>query len=85
MAVAIKTQFLGPTNHRGARVKATHMLSGASATVSWSYESDIEDNHEYAVLALLRKIGRNDVANPPPKMARAPVNGGGYVYVEVTE
>ncbi len=54
MTYAIVTKFLGPTNTRGARVKAT-LPSGKSATVSWDHGSRSEDNHREAAIACAQK------------------------------
>lgn len=45
------TRYLGPTQHRGARVKAT-APSGRSITVAWDYALDVAHNHEAAARAL---------------------------------
>lgn len=76
MAIAIMTKFLG------SRVKATHMLSGASVTVSWDHAQDIDENHSAAMLRLLDKLGRG--GDERPAMVSASVSGGGRVWVEVT-
>ena len=52
MTYAIVTKFIGPTNTRGARVKAT-LPSGKSVTVSWDHRS--EDNHREAAIACAQK------------------------------
>lgn len=49
---AIRTVFLGPTNSRGARVKAT--CAAGSVTVPYEYEGN---PHEVAAQALLEKMG----------------------------
>ncbi len=54
MTYAIVTKFLGPTNTRGARVKAT-LPSGKSVTVSWDHGSRSEDNHREASIACAQK------------------------------
>lgn len=51
----ITTRFLGPTNHRGARVKATSG-SGQTLTVSWEYGLGIADNHAAAAAALAGQV-----------------------------
>lgn len=55
MRQAIVTKFLGPTNHRGARVKA--MASAGSVVVSWDYAEGIDANHARAAKALADKFG----------------------------
>lgn len=54
MSQAITTKFLGPTDFRGSRVKAT--ASAGSATVSWDHSKDIEDNHRAAAEELCRRL-----------------------------
>lgn len=51
---AIETKYLGPTNSRGARVKAT--CQAKSATVSWDYALNSQGNHEAAALALVHSM-----------------------------
>ena len=56
----IKTRFLGPTNHRQARIKATHKRDSEvtwSVTINWHYGSTAEENHYNAACALMRKDG----------------------------
>lgn len=45
------TRYLAPTQHRGARVKAT-APSGRSITVAWDHALNPEPNHEAAARAL---------------------------------
>ena len=52
---AIVTKYLGPTNTRGARVKAS--CEAGSLTVSWDYALNPEDNHKAAARALIRQLG----------------------------
>ncbi len=54
MRQAIVTKYLGPTNHRGARVKAT--CQARSITVAWDSAKDAEDNHYAAALELALKL-----------------------------
>jgi hypothetical protein len=48
MQQTIKTKYLGATNHRGARIKAT-TSSGISKTYSYKYEINETPNHALAV------------------------------------
>lgn len=75
MRQAIVTRFLGPTNHRGARVKAT--ADAGTVTVSWDYALGISENHERAAFALADKLGwtGNWVGGGLP--------GKGYAFVSV--
>jgi hypothetical protein len=51
---AITTKYLGPTNCRGARIKAK--CQAGSVTVGYEYDS-ADGDHDLAVLALLSKLG----------------------------
>lgn len=53
MFQAITTKFLGPTNHRGSRVKARAQVG--SITIPWDYALSVDDNHKAAALALALK------------------------------
>lgn len=53
MLQAITTKYLGPTNARGARVKAT--ASAGSVTVAWDYALNPAQNHCAAAKALAEK------------------------------
>lgn len=55
MRQAIATKFLGPTNFRGARIKAK--AEAGSVTVAWDYALGIEANHRAAAVALALKLG----------------------------
>lgn len=52
---AIVTKYLGPTNFRGSRVKAT--ADAGSVTLSWDDALDSRSNHEAAAKALADKFG----------------------------
>lgn len=51
---AIQTKFLGPTNNRGARIKAT--CDAGSVTISWDYSGNVEEMHAKAAMALACKL-----------------------------
>lgn len=51
---AIVTKFIGPTNHRGSRIKAT--AAAGSVTVSYNHALNIEANHAKAAEALANKF-----------------------------
>lgn len=55
MRQAITTKYLGPTNHRGARVKAT--AQAGSVTVPWDHALGPQENHAEAAKALVAKYG----------------------------
>lgn len=51
---AIQTKFIGPTNTKGSRVKASCWLG--SVTVSWDHALNSEANHIEAIQAMVRKM-----------------------------
>lgn len=51
----ILTKYLGPTNFRGSRVKATSG-SGTTVTIAWDDELNIDENHAAAAMALAAKL-----------------------------
>jgi len=52
----ITTKYLGPTNHRGSRVKATHTGNYTSVTLGYDHALDSEGNHLAAAKALTDKL-----------------------------
>lgn len=55
MYQAITTKFLGATNHRPSRVKATS-ASGHTVTVSWDHALNTTENHLAAARTLAEKL-----------------------------
>jgi hypothetical protein len=51
---AIVTKFIGPTNHRGSRIKAT--AQAGNVILSWDYALGVTGNHRAAALALANKF-----------------------------
>ena len=54
----IVTRYLGPTNHRCSRVKATHQRDSEvmwRATLDWDHSLDSTANHQLAAQQLLSK------------------------------
>lgn len=70
----IKTKYLGPTNMRGSRVKAS-TTNGISITLGWQHEYDSEQNHAAAAWALASKM------NWHGDWFGGCLHGGGYVFV----
>ena len=68
MRQAIVTKYLGPTNFRGARVKAT--AYAGSLTLAWDDALDVSDNHQRAADTLAKKLNW-----------LSPGNGATYTYV----
>lgn len=52
---AIVTKYLGPTNSRGARVKA--ICDAGSLTIPWDHALNSEANHKKVATALAWKYG----------------------------
>ena len=53
----IITKYLGPTNTRGARIKATASGSGKSVTISYPHELEGKAAHWEAARQLISKFG----------------------------
>lgn len=53
----ITTKYLGPTDHRGSRYKATHTGGYTSVTLNADHSMNAEANHVEAALALAEKLG----------------------------
>ena len=53
---AITTKYLGPTNHRAGRIKAT-AARGLSITVEYEHGLGTNANHARAAAALCQKLG----------------------------
>jgi hypothetical protein len=51
---AIVTKYIGPTNVRGSRVKAT--AQAGSVTLHWDNSLNSDQNHKAAALALATKL-----------------------------
>jgi hypothetical protein len=51
---AIQTKYLGPTNHRGSRVKA--WCDAGKIIVSWDYALNAWENHQKAAVALAEQL-----------------------------
>ncbi len=52
---AIETKFLGPTNYKGSRIKAT--CSGGSLILSRDFDYEISENHKHAAYLLAEQLG----------------------------
>lgn len=73
---AIETRYLGPTNNRGGRIKATAWAG--SVTVPYAYELSTEDAHRAAAETLIAKFGWKGTYAQGGN-----VNGTGYYFVNV--
>lgn len=76
MNQAIVTKYLGPTNTKGARVKAT--CNGGAMTLNWDHEVDAEKNHRRVAAELaieMEWLGKNRL------IGGCLPNEAGYVFV----
>lgn len=78
MRQAITTKFLGPTNFRGSRIKAS--AQAGSVTISYDHSTGSEENHLAAARALCDKFGWGW-----PVAGGALPDGTGNCYVLTTE
>ena len=83
---AIITKYLGPTESRGARVKAT--AQAGSVTIHWDDALDIEENHDRAAMTLAHKLGWISQTSGKPYSGERLLRGGmpkgdGNCYVMV--
>jgi hypothetical protein len=83
--LAITTRFLGPTNYRGARIKATipdyargDTRKRPSVTLGWDHALTAEGNHAAAARALALKLGWTGDYHLGD-------NGESYIFVRVSE
>lgn len=75
---AIFTRYLGLTNTKGRRIKAT--ARGISVTIPLDYALDMTERHEKAARALLGKLGWYD---RDTALAGETPDGRGYVSVAI--
>lgn len=73
MYQAITTKFLAPTNHKGARIKAS--ADAGHVTVDWDYSLNVEGNHKAAAKALVSHLGWSGVWHG------GALPGTGYAFV----
>ena len=76
---AIFTRYLGPTNTKGSRIKAS--ARGLSVTVPLDYALDLVERHEKAARELLAKLGWQDRQTA---LAGETPDERGYVFVAIS-
>lgn len=74
--VAITTKYLGPTNTKGSRIKAS-AGRGREVTISYDHALGQEACHAKAARALMTKMGW------PNKLVAGGLKNGGYVFVMI--
>ena len=59
---AIQTKYLGPTDHKGSRIKAWfgERGHGMSVVLHWADELNVTDNHRRAAEELRRRMVASD-------------------------
>lgn len=72
---AIQTKYLGPTNYKGSRVKAT--CAAKTITMEWNHEINSEENHRSAAY-MLTSVLRWQVI-----LASGHLKDGSFVHVIV--
>jgi hypothetical protein len=77
MYQAITTKYLGPTEVRGSRVKAT--AEAGSVILTWDDSKNTDQNHQAAARALAVKFGWDGIWH-----GGALPGNGGYVFVQYT-
>lgn len=75
---AIEVKYLGPTNYRPSRWKATCDHPEGRLTVSYDHGLNSSDNALAAAKALLKKVGWN-----PATLAGGALPNGNYCFVIV--
>ena len=73
---AIRTKYLGPTNNRCPRIKAT--AAAGSVTVPYNSGLEISENHRAAAEALMEKFDWNW---GPVTMSTGTLKDGSFVHV----
>ena len=53
---AIETKYLGATNYKGSRIKATHQGNAHSVTLGYNHALNLDENHHECAKALMRKL-----------------------------
>jgi hypothetical protein len=66
-----ETRFIGPTDPRGGRVKATNVNTKRSKTLPWDHALDVRENHARVAAMVL---GSDELLS-------CGVDGGGYIFM----
>ena len=74
---AIETKFVGPTNHRSARIRVR--CQARTMFVSWDHSLGVEGNHDAAARCWQKSLAGAASGSPA-----AMPTGSGNVYVNVT-
>jgi hypothetical protein len=77
MFQAIETRYFGPSNFRGARVKA--IAEAGSMTLHWDHALNVDENHRKVAEALAAKYGW--VGEFYGELVGGALPGRGYAFV----
>lgn len=77
----IKTAYVGMTNHRPSRIKATNVTSGKSIFVSWEHGFAPLENHLAAATKLYEKLAAESGTPVPSRVVVCGTNDEkGYIF-----
>jgi len=82
MSIAIHTKYVGPTNTKGARIKASCVRGREklSVSVSFDYALGCEERHAQAVFALLAKFAPELAKDHKLYCCGSTMDNLGYVF-----
>lgn len=78
----VQTRWIGQTDHKPSRIKATNLTSGAFVFVSWDYGLDVLSNHLSAAQALYKKT-EQDI--PAKFLICGTRDQKGYIFTEAKQ
>jgi len=78
LTVGCVTKYHGPTDHRGSRVSAKHLLTGRRVVLPWDDALDVAENHCAAAVKLLQDTWGFE---GPSSLLRCSMSSCGYVWV----
>jgi len=90
-SLAITTKYMGPTNTKGARIKASVVGGTESFTLSYEHDQDAYNNSALAMALLVQKLvtlgrfGACGLAPRWPDVATVSPTGNGYTFHLPTE
>jgi hypothetical protein len=76
---AIHTKYIGPTNTRGSRIKAT--CDAGSVTIPYPHELSDQACHRAAAVALVVKLGSDDPHYGAGLLGGELPNNAGYCFI----
>jgi hypothetical protein len=84
--IEIRTKYLGPTDTRGSRIKASTQWRdrNISATVSRDYSVDAEADHKRAIMACIAKLSEQDKGRSEVAFHLISLEGGGWMATNFT-